>query len=65
MSKVCRYCGREIEWDVVAGRKVPVNPWGGNHFATCRGWRRRMAEKSARLKAEKEREEAQRQMRLF
>lgn len=65
MSNWCRYCGNWIDWQVVNGRKVPVNADGGNHFATCRGWKKKMAAKSAKLKAERERDENRRQLRLF
>jgi hypothetical protein len=66
MSNWCRHCGQPIEWVVQAnGRKAPVNPDGGNHFATCHAWKRKMAKKSALLKAKREREESLRQLRLF
>ena len=37
----------------------------GPHFARCHGWKRKMAERSAKLKAERERDENRRQLRLF
>ena len=65
MSNWCRYCGCPITWEVTpTGRKVPMDN-EGPHFARCHGWKRKMAQKSALLKAKREREESQRQMRLF
>jgi hypothetical protein len=32
----CRLCGGRVGWVfTMTGKRAPINPDGGNHFATC------------------------------
>lgn len=34
--KSCRSCGADIHWiETASGKRMPVNPDGTSHFATC------------------------------
>jgi hypothetical protein len=36
VQKACRSCTAPIYWiDTKAGKRMPVNPDGSSHFATC------------------------------
>lgn len=41
----CRSCGADIIWTVTeAGKRMPVDPDGTSHFATCKdadSWRKK------------------------